>query len=63
MNIYEFNGVTFTEDQVIQKASSKGVSLEQYLNENPEVRLTEGKAQGSTEDPTMSQIKHGLVEV
>jgi hypothetical protein len=56
MNIYEYNGATFTEEEVIKRAADKGMSLEDYLNKNIEIRLiSKGKVQDSTEDPTMSQ--------
>jgi len=54
MNIYNYAGQDFTEDQIEKRATSKGLSLQEYLNQNPEITLISGKAQGSTEDPTMS---------
>ncbi|MDA9878386.1 hypothetical protein N9C94_00590 [Candidatus Pelagibacter sp.] len=55
MNIYSYAGQTFTEEQINKRATSKGLSLEEYLNQNPEITAKSGKAQDSTVDPTMSQ--------
>ncbi len=59
MNIYNYAGQDFTEDQIEKRATSKGLSLQEYLNQNPEITLVSGKAQGSTIDPTMSQESMG----
>jgi len=59
MNIYNYAGQDFTEDQIEKRATSKGLSLQEYLNQNPEITLVSGKEQGSTEDPTMSQESMG----
>jgi len=55
MNIYSYAGQAFTEEQINKRATSKGLSLEEYLNQNPEITAKSGKAQDSTVDPTMSQ--------
>ena len=43
MSEYTFNNRTFTEQAVLKQAKSKGLSLEDYLNEYPEVKLVEPK--------------------
>jgi len=59
MNIYNYAGQDFTEDQIEKRATSKGLSLQEYLNKNPEITLMSGKEQGLTGDPTMSQNNMG----
>ena len=35
--MFEYNGMTFTLDQLEEKAKSKGVTLQEYLASNPEI--------------------------
>jgi len=35
--MFEYNGMTFTLDQLEEKARSKGVTLQEYLSANPEI--------------------------
>ena len=42
--MYEFGNAFFTENDVIKRAKEKGLTLEEYLIENPEItKVDEGK--------------------
>ena len=47
MSNYMFGNTLFTEDDVIQRAQEKGLTIDEYLVKNPEVKLVEeGKTNG-----------------
>ena len=51
---YTFGNATFTQDDVIRRAQEKGLTLEEYLALNPEVKfLEEGNQTGSSIDATV----------
>ena len=52
------NGFPYTQEEVEEAAKKKGLSIEDFLNETPELSIT-GKAKDSTEDPTGSQSTTG----
>ena len=44
---YKFGDALFTEDEVKQRAQEKGLTLEEYLAKNPEVKAVDkGKTNG-----------------
>ena len=52
------NGFTYTEAELKDQARREGISFEDLIKSKP-LKLIGGKAQGLTEDPTMSQKSMG----
>ena len=58
--MFEYNGFQYTIDEVRQTANELGMSLEDYLAKNPDIKSIDVEKQtGSTGDPTMSQESMG----
>ena len=49
--MFEYNGMTFTLDQLEEKARSKGVTLQEYLASNPEI------TEIAQEKPEVEEVK------
>ena len=49
--MFEYNGMTFTLDQLEEKARSKGVTLQEYLASNPEI------IEVAQEKPEIEEVK------
>ena len=49
--MFEYNGMTFTLDQLEEKARSKGITLQEYLASNPEI------TEIAQEKPEIEEVK------
>ena len=58
--MFKYNGFQYTVDEVLKTASELGMSIEDYLAKNPDIKpIDTGKETGSAVDPTMSQESMG----